>query len=66
VVDLRAGGLGNLGSEQLEWLEADVKDRTASTPIVLFAHIPLWAVYPQWGWGTEAPARSNISSASAR
>src|ERR1700728_5195758 len=41
VVDLKAGGLGNLGSEQLEWLEADVKDRSASTPIVVFAHIPL-------------------------
>jgi 3',5'-cyclic AMP phosphodiesterase CpdA len=58
VVDLKAGGLGNLGSEQLEWLEADVKSRTASTPIVLFAHIPLWTVYPQWGWGTEDGARA--------
>ena len=58
VVDLKAGGLGNLGSEQLEWLEADVKDRTASTPVVVFAHIPLWTVYPQWGWGTEDGARA--------
>jgi 3',5'-cyclic AMP phosphodiesterase CpdA len=58
VVDLKAGGLGNLGSEQLEWLEADVKSRTASTPIVVFAHIPLWTVYPQWGWGTEDSARA--------
>jgi 3',5'-cyclic AMP phosphodiesterase CpdA len=58
VVDLKAGGLGNLGSEQLEWLEADVKSRTASTPIVVFAHIPLWTVYPQWGWGTEDGARA--------
>jgi 3',5'-cyclic AMP phosphodiesterase CpdA len=53
VVDLKAGGLGNLGADQLEWLEADVKDRSASTPIVVFAHIPLWTVYPDWGWGTE-------------
>src|SRR4029077_5726682 len=46
-------GLGKLGSDQLEWLEADVKGRSASTPIVLFAHIPLWALYPEWGWGTS-------------
>jgi 3',5'-cyclic AMP phosphodiesterase CpdA len=53
VVDLKAGGLGNLGSDQLEWLENDLKGRSASTPIVVFAHIPLWVVYPQWGWGTD-------------
>jgi 3',5'-cyclic-AMP phosphodiesterase len=45
-------GLGKLGPDQLEWLEADVKGRSASTPIVLFAHIPLWNLYPEWGWGT--------------
>jgi 3',5'-cyclic AMP phosphodiesterase CpdA len=53
VVDLKAGGLGNLGNDQLAWLEDDLKARSASTPIVVFAHIPLWVVYPQWGWGTE-------------
>jgi 3',5'-cyclic AMP phosphodiesterase CpdA len=53
VVDLKAGGLGNLGNEQLEWLEDDVKDRSASQPIVVFAHIPLWTVYAEWGWGTQ-------------
>jgi 3',5'-cyclic AMP phosphodiesterase CpdA len=53
VVDLKAGGLGNLGNDQLAWLEDDLKSRSASTPIVVFAHIPLWAVYPQWGWGTD-------------
>ena len=58
VVDLKAGGLGNLGNEQLEWLEDDLKGRSKSTPIVLFAHIPLWTVYPQWGWGTEDGARA--------
>jgi 3',5'-cyclic AMP phosphodiesterase CpdA len=58
VVDLKAGGLGNLGAEQLEWLEADLKDRSASTPIVVFAHIPLWTVYPAWGWGTEDGAQA--------
>ena len=45
-------GMGRLGQEQLKWLEADLKARKSSTPIVVFAHIPLWAVYPEWGWGT--------------
>ncbi len=58
VVDLKAGGLGNLGNEQLEWLENDLKGRAASTPIVVLAHIPLWTVYPQWGWGTADSARA--------
>jgi 3',5'-cyclic AMP phosphodiesterase CpdA len=53
VMNLKAGGLGTLGAEQLEWLEKDVKHLKASTPIVVFAHIPLWSVYPEWGWGTE-------------
>ena len=53
VVNLKAGGLGTLGTEQLEWLERDVKGIASSTPIVVFAHIPLWSVYPEWGWGTD-------------
>jgi 3',5'-cyclic AMP phosphodiesterase CpdA len=53
VMNLKAGGLGNLGQEQLAWLAQDVKHLKSSTPIVLFAHIPLWSVYPQWGWGTD-------------
>ncbi|HEX9366756.1 MAG TPA: metallophosphoesterase, partial [Vicinamibacterales bacterium] len=58
VVDLKAGGLGTLGPEQLEWLEKDVKRLKSSTPIVVFAHIPLWSVYPEWGWGTDDSARA--------
>lgn len=53
VVDTAEGGLGVLGNEQLKWLEDDLKGLSNSTPIVVFAHIPLWAVYPQWGWGTR-------------
>ncbi len=53
VLNLKAGGLGTLGQAQLEWLESDVKRLKSSTPIVVFAHIPLWAVYPEWGWGTD-------------
>jgi Icc protein len=58
VVNLKAGGLGNLGTEQLEWLEHDVKHLKSSTPIVVFAHIPLWSVYPEWGWGTDDSAQA--------
>ncbi|HZZ26334.1 MAG TPA: metallophosphoesterase, partial [Roseiarcus sp.] len=53
VVDLKKNGLGSLGAEQLEWLEGDLKGKSASTPIVIFSHIPLWMVAPDWGWGTE-------------
>jgi Icc protein len=53
VANLKAGGLGSLGHEQLEWLEDDLRGRSTSTPIVLSAHIPLWTVYPDWGWGTD-------------
>ena len=53
VLDLKPGGLGSLGAEQLAWLANDVKRLPSSTPIVLFAHVPLWTVYPEWGWGTE-------------
>ena len=58
VVNLKAGGLGNLGNDQLEWLEDDLKGRSASQPLVVFAHIPLWTVYPNWGWGTQDGARA--------
>jgi 3',5'-cyclic-AMP phosphodiesterase len=58
VANLKAGGLGTLGQEQLEWLEDDVKHLKSSTPIVVFAHIPLWSVYPEWGWGTEDSAQA--------
>ena len=46
-------GMGKLGADQLAWLAADLKGRTASTPLVIFAHLPLWSVYPEWGWGTR-------------
>ncbi len=58
VVNLKAGGLGSIGDEQLEWLERDVKPLKSSTPIVVFAHIPLWSVYPEWGWGTDDSVRA--------
>ena len=52
------GGLGYIGAAQLKWLENDLKPLSSSTPIVVFAHIPLWAIYPQWGWGTDDSAQA--------
>jgi hypothetical protein len=53
VAHLKAGGMGALGAEQLAWLADDLKGKSTSTPIVLFAHIPFWTVAAEWGWGTE-------------
>jgi plastocyanin len=53
VLNLKAGGLGSLGADQIAWLRKDVAEVSSSTPIVLFAHVPLWTVYPEWGWGTD-------------
>jgi 3',5'-cyclic AMP phosphodiesterase CpdA len=58
VADLKPGGLGTLGKDQLEWLKKDVTGLAASTPIVVFAHVPLWTVYAKWGWGTEDAAQA--------
>ena len=52
VMSLKAGGLGTLGDAQLAWLAGDLKARSASTPVVVFAHMPLWTIYESWGWGT--------------
>ena len=53
VQDLKAGGLGSLGGDQLQWLQKDLDRRPASQPIVVFAHVPLWTVSQEWGWGTD-------------
>jgi 3',5'-cyclic AMP phosphodiesterase CpdA len=56
VLQFKPGGLGTLGAEQLAWVADDLKGRSASTPIVVFAHMPLWTIYEPWGWGTgDAP-----------
>jgi 3',5'-cyclic AMP phosphodiesterase CpdA len=56
VLQFKPGGLGTLGAEQLAWVAEDLKGRPASTPIVVFAHMPLWTIYEPWGWGTgDAP-----------
>jgi len=53
VLQFKDGGLGTLGLEQLAWAAADLKSRSSSTPIVVFAHMPLWTIYEPWGWGTS-------------
>jgi 3',5'-cyclic-AMP phosphodiesterase len=53
VRDLKPGGMGSLGAEQLAWLKNDLAGRPSSQPIVVFAHVPLWTVYAEWGWGTD-------------
>lgn len=57
VQNLKAGGLGNLGAEQVAWLQKDLGGRSASQPIVVFAHIPLWTISQEWGWGTDDGAQ---------
>jgi 3',5'-cyclic-AMP phosphodiesterase len=46
-------GLGQLGKDQLRWLGKDLAGVADSKPVVVFAHVPLWAVYEKWGWGTQ-------------
>jgi hypothetical protein len=58
VLGFKAGGYGHLGDEQLTWLAADLKPLSASTPIVVFTHMPLWLVYADWGWGTDDAAQA--------
>lgn len=45
--------LGHLGASQLDFVRRDVAGLSSETPIVLFSHIPLYAMYPAWGWGTS-------------
>jgi Icc protein len=55
---VQVDAMGNLGGDQLAWLKADLGGLSASTPIVVFAHIPLWMVYEKWGWGTADGAQA--------
>ena len=53
VLQFKPGGLGTLGAAQIAWVAADLKGRSSSMPIVVFAHMPLWTIYEPWGWGTD-------------
>jgi 3',5'-cyclic AMP phosphodiesterase CpdA len=61
VANLQPGGMGHLGAEQIAWLQMDLAGRSASTPIVVFAHMPLWTIYADWGWGTDDSAAALAS-----
>ena len=50
--------MGKMGADQLSWFKGELASLSASTPIVIFAHIPLWMVYPDWGWGTPDAAEA--------
>jgi len=56
VANLKPGGMAHLGTDQIAWLKKDLAGFPASTPIVVFGHIPLWTVYEAWGWGTDDSA----------
>lgn len=58
VLKYKGEGVGALGEEQIAWLSKDLAPLAASTPVVVFAHVPLWAVYPKWGWTTEGAERA--------
>jgi Icc protein len=58
VLKYKGEGMGALGENQIEWLEKDLAPLSSSTPVVIFSHVPLWAVYPQWGWTTEDAGRA--------
>jgi hypothetical protein len=45
--------LGHLGQDQLDFIKKDVAPLSSDTPIIVFSHIPLFAMYPDWGWGTD-------------
>ncbi len=56
VMQFKPGGLAALGEDQLAWLRDDLAGRSASQPIVLFGHMPMWSIYEPWGWGSsDAP-----------
>ncbi|WP_246185127.1 metallophosphoesterase family protein [Pandoraea morbifera] len=58
VLNLKSGGMGYLGDAQIAWLAEDLKGRSHSTPLVVFTHMPLWSLYPAWGWGTDDGERA--------
>jgi 3',5'-cyclic AMP phosphodiesterase CpdA len=58
VLNFQQGTMTSLGDEQLKWLADDLRAVKTSTPIVVFAHIPLWTIYEPWGWGTQDGAQA--------
>jgi 3',5'-cyclic AMP phosphodiesterase CpdA len=58
VMNFKPGGLGILGDDQMKWLANDLGALSSSTPVVVFAHMPMWNIYEPWGWGTGDAAQA--------
>jgi 3',5'-cyclic AMP phosphodiesterase CpdA len=58
VLDNVSDPAAKLGDEQLAWLESDLKAQPQDARIVVFAHRPLFDLYPQWDWATRDGARA--------
>ena len=52
VMNFKPNGLGGFGADQLAWLKSDLAAKSSSTPVVVFAHMPMWTILESWGWGT--------------
>jgi 3',5'-cyclic-AMP phosphodiesterase len=57
VLDFGATGKGELGQAQLDLLTNDLAAQQSDTPLVVFSHIPLYDLYPKWGWATADSAQ---------
>lgn len=53
VLDNVSDPTGTLGQEQLEWLKADLAKQKPDANIVVFAHRPLFDLWPAWDWATK-------------
>ncbi len=49
---------GLIGDDQLQWLRADLGKLDKAQPIVVFAHRPLFDLYPAWDWATKDGAKA--------
>jgi hypothetical protein len=49
---------GALGDAQLDWLATEVARVPPDMPLVVFAHRPLFDLYPEWEWATKDGARA--------
>ncbi len=57
VLDFGTTGSGKLGQAQLDVLAKDLAGQKSDTPLVIFSHIPLYDLYPKWGWATADSAQ---------
>ena len=58
VLDNVSDSAAQLGTEQLAWLGDDLGKQAKDARIVVFAHRPLFDLYPQWDWATRDGAQA--------